>query len=138
MCRLPQPVGRYQLRLYRTHSRSTVKRLTKATCSPARILWLSIFGLGVFGLGIFGLSMFLSMSGCSGAKTKILATINQSASLDGPLPANPLQWKIITSEINKADFTMSTLYGNDIAVGYARANSQHNYPAGSVLSLVTW
>ncbi|MGA8500453.1 MAG: cytochrome P460 family protein, partial [Candidatus Sulfotelmatobacter sp.] len=61
-----------------------------------------------------------------------------SASLVGPLPANPLQWKIITSTIDKADSTMSTLYGNDVAVRYARANSQHNYPAGSVLSLVTW
>jgi hypothetical protein len=33
---------------------------------------------------------------------------------------------------------MSTLYGNDAAVRYARSNSQQDYPAGSVLSLVTW
>jgi hypothetical protein len=33
---------------------------------------------------------------------------------------------------------MSTLYGNDVAVGYARTNSQHSYPNGSMLSLVTW
>ena len=33
---------------------------------------------------------------------------------------------------------MFTLYGNDIAVRYSRTNSQHNYPNGSVLSLVTW
>jgi Cytochrome P460 len=88
--------------------------------------------------GVLLLGMFLSMSGCSGAETKIPATINQSASLVGPLPANPLQWRIITSVINRADSTMSTLYGNDLAVSYARANSQHNYPTGSVLSLVTW
>jgi hypothetical protein len=88
--------------------------------------------------GIPLLSMFLTMSGCSGAEPKISAAINQSASLVGPLPANPMQWKIITSTINKADSTMSTLYGNDLAVRYARANSQHNYPTGSVLSLVTW
>jgi cytochrome P460 len=96
--------------------------------------------------GILLLSMFLlNMFGCSGAETKIPATINQSASLSmvGPLPAsslpaNPLQWKIITSAIDKADSTMSTLYGNELAVRYARANSQHNYPTGSVLSLVTW
>jgi hypothetical protein len=95
---------------------------------------------GIFLLaGILSLSMFvLSMFGCLGAETKISASINQSASLVGPLPANPLQWKIITSTINKADSTMSTLYGNDLAVRYARANSQHNYPSGSVLSLVTW
>ena len=89
--------------------------------------------------GILLLSTFLlNMFGCAGAETKILATINQSASLAGQLPANPLQWKIITSAINKADSTMSTLYGNDLAVSYARANSQHNFPAGSALSLVTW
>jgi len=89
--------------------------------------------------GILLLSMsLLSMFGCSGAETKIPATINQSASLAGALPANPLQWKIITSTIDKADSTMSTLYGNDLAIRYARANSQHNYPTGSVLSLVTW
>jgi Cytochrome P460 len=82
--------------------------------------------------------VMLSLFACSGTETKISATINQSASLAGKLPANPLQWKVITSAVNQADSTMSTLYGNDIAVGYARANSQHSYPSGSVLSLVTW
>ncbi len=33
---------------------------------------------------------------------------------------------------------MSTLYGNDIAGRFARGNPQHDYPAGAVLSLVTW
>ena len=33
---------------------------------------------------------------------------------------------------------MYTLFGNDLAVQYARKNSQHDYPAGSVLSLVAW
>jgi hypothetical protein len=102
-------------------------------------LLAGIPSLSMFLLSMLILSMFiLSMSGCSGAEPKISATINQSASLAGPLPANPLQWKIITSTINKADSTMSTLYGNDLAVRYARANSQHSYPPGSVLSLVTW
>jgi hypothetical protein len=101
----------------------------KGICLNAGLLLLSMFSLSMF---------LLSMLGCSGAETKISATINQSASLAGQLPANPLQWKIITSAINKADSTMSTLYGNDLAVSYARANSQHNFPAGSALSLVTW
>lgn len=90
------------------------------------------------GICLLAWILSLSMFGCSGAETKISATINQGASLFGPLPANPLQWKIITSTIDKADSTMSTLYGNDPAVRYARANSQHSYPTGSVLSLVTW
>ena len=80
----------------------------------------------------------LSILGCSGDEPRISATFNQSASLVGTLPANPLQWKVITSMIVRTDSTMSTLYGNDIAVGYVRTHSQHDYPAGSQLSLVTW
>ena len=33
---------------------------------------------------------------------------------------------------------MWTLFGNDLAVNYARTHSGHDYPAGSMLSLVTW
>ena len=33
---------------------------------------------------------------------------------------------------------MSTLFGNDSAVECARTHSRHDYPAGSVLALVTW
>ena len=33
---------------------------------------------------------------------------------------------------------MSTLYGNDIAIQYARTNSKHDYPSGSQIALVTW
>jgi hypothetical protein len=33
---------------------------------------------------------------------------------------------------------MSTMYGNDVAVEYARTNTAKAYPAGSVLSVVTW
>jgi hypothetical protein len=59
-------------------------------------------------------------------------------SLSGNLPANPLAWRIITSEIDRTSGTMSTLYGNDDAVIYARTHTQSNYPAGSVLAFVTW
>jgi hypothetical protein len=33
---------------------------------------------------------------------------------------------------------MSTLYGNDAAVQYARSNAGRDYPAGAIVSLVTW
>jgi hypothetical protein len=94
-------------------------------------------------LSLIALSMIvLGMPGCSRDEPKVSAEINQRASLAGEfaaaLPVNPLQWKVVTSEINKADSTMSTLYGNDLAVGYARTHSQHDYPAGAVLALVTW
>jgi hypothetical protein len=87
---------------------------------------------------LFGMVLALIIFGCTGDEPRITATINESASLIGELPANPLQWKVVTSEINKEKSTMSTLYGNDVAVRYARANSQQDYPNGSVLSLVTW
>ena len=96
-----------------------MKRSTRAACLLCAVLPLSILG-------------------CAGDNPKTLATPNQSASLAGQLPANPLQWRVITSMADHAGSTMSTLYGNDIATGYARAHSQHDYPPGSVLSLVTW
>lgn len=80
----------------------------------------------------------LGLFGCSNDNPTLKATINQTASLSAELPANPLQGKIISSSINRAESTMSTLYGNDIAVNYARSHTQHDYPNGSVLSLVTW
>lgn len=97
---------------------------------------------------IAGIFLALSMLGCSDRGPIVSAEINQSASLAGEfaaaLPANPLRWNVITSEINQrccrtaSNSAMSTLYGNELAVAYARANSQHDYPGGSVLSMVHW
>jgi hypothetical protein len=80
----------------------------------------------------------LSIVGCASHEPRISAIVNRNAFLVGDLPANPLQWKVVTSAVNTEDSTMSTLYGNDVAIEYARTNSQHNYPNGSMLSLVTW
>jgi len=76
--------------------------------------------------------------GCSANEPKISAESNQAASLTGDLPENPLQWRVISSSIDPAASTMSTLYGNDIAIQYARANTKHDYPPGSQIALVTW
>jgi hypothetical protein len=81
------------------------------------------------------LAILLWSCGGSGAVT---LPINERAALTGSLPWNPLQWNVITSCIDKQQATMSTLYGNDVAVRYARNNSQQEYPAGSVISLVMW
>jgi Cytochrome P460 len=82
--------------------------------------------------------LFLTMLGCSRGRTDISELINEEASIVNDLPFNPLQWKVISSTINKQDSTMSTLYGNDLAVRSARTSPQRIYPPGSVLSLVTW
>jgi Cytochrome P460 len=72
----------------------------------------------------------------------LAATINENGSLSAAqssaLPANPLKWRIITSSIDPQNSTMSTLYGNDTAVRYARSNTKHDYPPGSQIALVTW
>lgn len=87
---------------------------------------------------LVGAALSLSLAGCSIPNARVATRINQGASLAADLPLNPLGAKVITSWIDKRSSTMSTLYGNDLAVQYARANSRQSYPAGAVLSLVTW
>jgi hypothetical protein len=91
-----------------------------------------------------GLSLALLAAGCSQQpNARVETKINQDASAVSDLSFRPLQNKVITSWIdksgmNKQSSTMSTLFGNDIAVSYARTNTQHDYPAGAVLYLATW
>jgi len=89
-------------------------------------------------ISIVGMGLLLSLIGCSEQNSRVSTKLNQEAALTGDLPTNPLKWKVITSAVNKQNSTMSTLFGNDIAVQYARTKAQHDYPSGSVLSLVTW
>jgi len=58
----------------------------------------------------------LVLFGCAGNKPAVSAEFNRAAALVGQLPANPLQWKVISSAIDSRSSTMSTLYGNDLAV----------------------
>jgi hypothetical protein len=87
---------------------------------------------------LLGAILSLSVLGCANRNPSLEAVQNKSATPDGALPFNPLKDRVITSWINKQDSTMATLYGNDVAVQYARTNDQHTYPAGSILSVVTW
>jgi hypothetical protein len=87
---------------------------------------------------LLGVVLLVSIFGCSGDEARISATMNELATLVGELPANPLQWKVITSAVSPGDSTMSTLYGNDLAARYARTNLKHDYPSGAALSQVTW
>jgi Cytochrome P460 len=87
---------------------------------------------------VFGLVLALIACGCGGEQPKVAAMFNESASLTGGLPSNPLQWKVVSSEVDTEGSTMSTLYGNEVAVQYARTHTQQEYPSGSVLSLVRW
>jgi hypothetical protein len=80
-----------------------------------------------------------SVTGCSDeTNARVVTKINQDAGLTGNLPYNPLAWRVITSWIDKNNSTMSTLFGNDLAVQYARTHAGQDFPAGAVVSLVTW
>src|SRR5277367_6433863 len=114
MRRLPQATRGYELCVHQADRWTTVK--------PGRQLPLFVVGMAT--------AILLS---CSNPTPKIAATLNESATLSGDLPVNPLKWKIITSVVDKKNSTLSTLYGNDVAVQYARSNAQQAYPEGSKL-----
>jgi hypothetical protein len=61
---------------------------------------------------------------------------NRVAALPADLPHQPLDWNVLTTSIDHARHAMSTLYGNDIAVGHAAARP--GYAPGAILALVTW
>jgi hypothetical protein len=84
------------------------------------------------------LLLALALGGCVSENPRVVTRLNDSAALAGDLPFNPLRDKVITSWIDKAGSTMSTLYGNDAAIVYARANASHDYLGGTVLSVITW
>lgn len=87
-------------------------------------------------LAFFSLSIFL---GCASSNSRVETKLNDEAKVESrDLPVNPIAGKVITSWVNKADSTMSTLFGNDSAVHAARMSGTGGYPAGAVLSLVTW
>nr|WP_315028796.1 hypothetical protein [uncultured Chryseobacterium sp.] len=66
--------------------------------------------------------------------------LNKQASIkqSDELKENPLLMNPITSSIQPKMKRMSTLYGNDIAFNYAKANFNSNYPKNAVLYEVTW
>ncbi|RTL49302.1 MAG: hypothetical protein EKK39_11210 [Sphingobacteriales bacterium] len=82
--------------------------------------------------------IFLLLLSCGRTENKVDTLINISASRIDSISFNPLKWKVVTSSTNHAKNTQSILYGNDIAVDYARSNAAKQYPPGSKLCFVTW
>jgi hypothetical protein len=72
--------------------------------------------------------LLMSVCGCSGANPGTSPKLNDGAALRGELPTNPLNWRVISLMVDRANSTMPTLYGNDIAADYARTNSKDYYP----------
>jgi len=77
-------------------------------------------------------------TGCFESDHKIKTGYNTKASPDDSTIQQILKWKVITSFINRNDSSMATLYGNDIAVTYARTHIDSTYPAAAELALITW
>jgi hypothetical protein len=86
---------------------------------------------------VLTITMLFALTGCQSTQPEP-AAINQQASLPGKLPYNPLGWRVVTSWTNERQATMSTLYGNDLAIQKLRDGSDIPYPQGAVLALVTW
>jgi hypothetical protein len=83
--------------------------------------------------------LLLGAAGCSHRAPTERDLFNVDGALPGRLPVRPLEWRVITSSIDREHHTMSTLFGNDAAVTGARsATGTVTYPVGSQLALVTW
>jgi len=76
--------------------------------------------------------------GAAGCRKKPEASdlYNDAAKVDAGLPYPVLQWRALTTSVDRGLGTTSTLFGNDAAVNAARAGQA--YPAGAVVGLVTW
>lgn len=88
-------------------------------------------------LFLLTMTTLFALVGCQSTRPEPAST-NRPAALTGSLPYNPLAWRVVTSWTNERQATMSTLYGNDLAIEHVRSSSDLGYPAGAVLALVTW
>jgi Cytochrome P460 len=86
-----------------------------------------------------GAALVIFTAGCSHRAPTERDLINVDAALPAALPVQPLEWRVITSTIDREHHTMATLFGNDAAVQSARSTAGTvTYPAGSTLAMVTW
>ena len=65
-------------------------------------------------------------------------TFNGLAALPADLPVQPLGWRVITTSLDRAHGTMSTLFGNELAATHARTAAESPWPAGAQVALVAW
>lgn len=78
----------------------------------------------------------LMVAGCEKKQPAVSDLYNDAAKVDVGLPYPVMQWRPLTTMVDRGAGTTSTLFGNDAAVAAARAGQA--YPAGAVLGLVTW
>jgi hypothetical protein len=83
--------------------------------------------------------LLLGAAGCERRTPTERDLFNVDAALPAGLLGQPLEWRVITSSIDREHHTMATLLGNNVAVTSARSGTGTvTYPVGSTLALVTW
>ena len=78
----------------------------------------------------------IMLAACT-STTNNTALVNDAASLPSSFNFGKMSFKVITSFINKKQGTMSTLYGNELALKAATVGTG-TVTAGEVFALVTW
>jgi hypothetical protein len=73
--------------------------------------------------------------GCKQPAPSEADVLNVAAKLPTGLPVPVLEWRTITSGVDRVHGMSSLLTGNDVAVKYSGTDA---YPDGSVLALTTW
>ena len=89
-------------------------------------------------LGFLGAAFMFALLGCSQPNARVQTRFNNDAELTGKLPYNPFSWQLISSTLNRNGHAVSAFVGNEQAVKYARTNAAGDYPAGSVICVITW
>ncbi|HEY0174866.1 MAG TPA: cytochrome P460 family protein [Pedobacter sp.] len=80
-------------------------------------------------------ALILSLSACSGHKDSE-DQINKEASLPASFNFSKMGLKVITSSINQKLATMSTIYGNDLALETAKTGK--SIRPGETLAMIIW
>ena len=75
------------------------------------------------------------LAGCGHHAPSEADVLNGEAKLPAGLPVPALDWRTISSSVDRAHGTMNLLTGNDVAVKYSGTET---YPEGSQLALTTW
>jgi hypothetical protein len=89
-------------------------------------------------LGFLSVAFMLALLGCTQPNARVKARFNDDAALTGKLPYNPFSWQLISSTLNRNGHSVSAFVGNEQAVKYARTNAAADFPAGSVICVITW
>jgi hypothetical protein len=79
--------------------------------------------------------VLVGLAGCGHRAPAETDVLNTEAKLPAGLPVPAMDWRVISSSVDRAHGTMATLTGNEVAWKYSGTGT---YPEGSELALMTW